>query len=78
MKSISVCQDCLIAITNGDFSGMDEGQAEATEKGMYRLTGSHRVYLIAGDTEHGFSVNKCDCCRSKMHGDRFEALVMLK
>jgi hypothetical protein len=65
---LSVCADCLIAIANGDYSGMTEERAREVKAGI-----AARSHLVSGTAELGFSWTPCDVCHSTLHGDRHEA-----
>lgn len=69
------CDDCTIAIANGDYTGMDESQAQQTRAGMARVGRS----LIVGD-ELGFRRSGCSVCRRELAGNKHEVgyLVPLK
>lgn len=76
---IQLCDDCMIAAVNGDFTGLDyhytrskadERQAEI-EAGLERL-GPHLV-MATTEGEHAcdeFSVHPCDCCGTRLFGRR--------
>lgn len=73
---LEVCSDCLMAIANCDYSGMDEQTEQAVRLGTARLE-QNGNYLVIGDKEFGFSSRRCDCCR-QFPGDRFEAHLLSK
>jgi hypothetical protein len=52
------CDDCVIAIANDDYSGMDDKQELATRRGIERIN----EHLIVGD-EQGFSWRSCAVCK---------------
>lgn len=69
MESIDAglaCDDCVIAIANDDYSGMDDKQEKATKDGIDRLG----KWLIVGE-EYGFSWRRCDVCDG-LAGNRHE------
>lgn len=76
INELEVCQDCLCAIANGDYSGMDEETAFNVLDGICRLQKGGR-YLVAGDKEFGFSHCRCDCCDG-LAGNRYEAILLSK
>ena len=51
------CDDCVIAIANDDYSGMDETQAAATRTGLQEIG---RMLIVA--EEQGFSHRPCVVC----------------
>lgn len=72
---IWVCEDCLMPMVYGDFSGLDyyysgaecDEREAAVRAGMDRLSGAVMV-----DGEQEFSTSPCDCCTSTLHGKRHE------
>lgn len=71
-----VCSDCLIALANNDYSGMDDDQARAVESGLAAL---HQQYkqVIPDGAEYGFSHNRCECCDA-LPDERFRILCFDK
>jgi hypothetical protein len=69
----SVCVDCLMAIANGDTSGISDvdkwaaavESTNATENGRYRV-------VVSGDGESYFSSSRCDYCSDPLAGDRID------
>ncbi len=51
------CDDCIQAIANDDYSGMDDEQENLTRAGIESIG----QWLIVGD-EVGFSWMRCDVC----------------
>lgn len=68
----AVCEDCLIAIANDDYSGMSEDQEKATREGIEYLTKEYG-YLIPDGAEYGFSHRRCECCDG-LPGDRYRVI----
>ena len=76
-----VCELCLQAIVNDDFTSLDYhySEQEAADKldaileGMHTLQGNG--YLVAGE-DLGFRTTPCDCCGDKLHGERYSVNVM--
>lgn len=62
-----VCDDCVTAIVNDDYSGMDDEQEALTRAGIERI--GH--YLVVGE-ELGFSHHDCTVCGSGLGGNRHE------
>lgn len=69
------CDDCTIAIANGDYTGIDASQRQQTEAGLARV--GH--CLIVGN-ELGFRRSGCSVCRRELGGNKHEVgyLVPLK
>ncbi len=73
-----VCVDCVMAIANGDTSGVED--FEVWESGVESLDAceSGRYTVVIGATDEdsddaGFSWSPCDYCGSRLGGDRFHA-----
>lgn len=64
------CKDCMIAIANNDYSGMDSEVCRSVDKSIRYLEQKYG-YPIIGDNL-GFMHCGCDCCGSKLHGDKYE------
>lgn len=71
-----VCGDCLSALANGDYSGMDDAQAKASEDGLAALEKEYR-HLIADGADYGFSHHRCECCDG-LPGDRYRVIGLGK
>ena len=77
-----VCTDCLMAIANGDTSGLDfhYSPSDATRRldeihaGMAAAGGS----IVCGDSERDeeFSTRDCDCCGCGLAGSRHHCVVL--
>ena len=77
-----VCTDCLLAIANGDTSGLDfhYPPSDATRRmdeihtGMAAAGGS----IVCGDSERDeeFSTRDCDCCGCGLAGSRHHCVVL--
>jgi hypothetical protein len=67
-RDLSVCVDCLVAIANGDYSGMTEARAREVKAGI-----AARGPLVAGTEAFCFSRGPCDVCHSALFGERHEA-----
>lgn len=81
-----LCQDCMIAAVNGDFTGLDFSQGkEAADArmatiitGLERL-GPHLVPDFDSETGEGvedFSRKGCDCCETRLAGSRHRFAVL--
>lgn len=53
----SACDDCVSAIANDDYSGMDDTQEQATKEGLERIG----KWLVVCE-EIGFTHSRCDVC----------------
>ena len=63
-----VCVDCLMAIVNDDYTGIDDEQRyQEVKQGVERF-GNH-AYIDGHDDE--FNVNPCACCGTPLAGQRF-------
>lgn len=79
LDTIMVCEDCVQAIANDDYSGLDyhysepesTQRMEAIQAGIAGLGG----YAVIGD-EAGFSHRGCGCCGSNLGGNRHECSVL--
>ena len=80
-----VCVDCILAIANGDYSGLDyslpESEAdrrmEEIEQGI-DAAGGYDGYIVPGDAEkeEEFSSSDCDCCGSHLAGSRHHCVIL--
>lgn len=66
MNKISVCSDCLMAIENHDLTGIPHDLLPDVLNGLEKLVGYY-VY----EEDLGFKITKCECCGSKLHGERY-------
>ena len=72
----TVCTDCIMAIVNGDTSGIEDYagwesgvlQANSTDNGRYRI-------VHVGEEAH-YSTSRCDHCRTSYHGDRHDVVFI--
>ena len=62
----SCCDDCVQAIANDDYTGMDDQREAEVRAGIDRIG----QYLTVGD-EEGFSWQGCDVCGG-LAGNRHE------
>lgn len=69
------CTDCLMALANGDTSGIsDLAEWEArVEDHDATQNGAYQVVVVGGDedTESYFSSESCDYCGTRLAGDRY-------
>ena len=65
-----VCDDCVQAIANDEYSGMNDAEEARVRAGLDTLGG----YGVIGD-EYGFSHRACDCCGA-LAGNRHECAVL--
>lgn len=78
------CEDCLMPIAYGDFTGLDyhhePGKADERMReimaGIRKLSAKGSL-LINTDLVHEFSRETCDCCGSQLHGKRYGIEVIL-
>ena len=82
---IMVCNDCLQAIANDDYTGLDYylEPAEAEQRMHHiqqRLSELGEVvvgdYYINPQAEDIFSTQPCECCHSDLHGLRVACLIL--
>jgi hypothetical protein len=73
LLDLAVCGDCLIAIANDDYSGMDDETEARVRAGIEHL--STKGYITLGGDELGFQHSRCECCGA-LPGDRYTAHVM--
>lgn len=65
MNEIAVCEECLRALEYDDYSGIPDDLYEAVREGVKKLG----WYTYTEDL--GFRKSACECCGSKLHGDRY-------
>ena len=84
--NIWLCQDCLVAAVNDDYTGLDysyspkvdDQKAKEIREGLDKL-GSHLVPDFDSDTEDGideFSRKTCDCCGTWLAGSRHRFAIL--
>jgi hypothetical protein len=77
-----VCTDCLMAIANGDTSGLD--YYYSADEATRRLDEIHAGMAAAGgdivpgetDRDEEFSRRDCDCCGCGLAGSRHHCVVL--
>lgn len=65
------CSDCLVWVANADDSGMTDERAAEVVTGVTEWNDAG-YYLVPEGKERGFSMTKCEVCKSPLGGDRFE------
>jgi len=68
-----VCGDCLNALANDDYTGMDDEQEKATRNGLHHLAQTYKVISIDG-AEYGFVGKPCECC-DQLPGNRYRVFA---
>lgn len=78
IDDLQLCCDCAMMIENGDASGMDDKAEAACRIGIQKEyeAGGHWVLSGAENDEASFSWSRCDCCDSRLGGDRYKAAVI--
>jgi len=75
-----VCGDCLQAIVNDDYTGLDyhytaeevEQRIKAIQDGIKAVKG----HIVCGDEEpETFSIRPCECCGCGLAGERYQCVV---
>ena len=72
----AVCGNCLIALANDDYSGMDDNEEKATRDGLSALHQEYKM-VVPDYAEYGFSHHACECCGA-LAGDRYRVLCFDK
>ena len=74
-----VCGDCLQAIANDDYTGLDYHYSpeEAKQREAEIRAGIESLggYAVVGEAA-GFHWRGCDCCGSDLGGDKWECSVL--
>lgn len=81
LDTIQVCEDCLMAIANGDYTGLDYWYPEAEAEERHReidagIASFSPATLHPGDDHDEFSRRPCECCGSDLAGARHEVIVL--
>ena len=71
-STLSVCQDCLVALANGDFTAISDARVLAVKHGLERLGPD----AVAVGDEYGFRRSPCECCQDWHHGERYSVAVL--
>lgn len=81
-ENFMVCSDCLMAVANDDFSGLDYhlSEVEATERMAHIQSSIAEIdgYVTVGNSENdeSFSQSKCECCDTTLHGSRHHCVIL--
>lgn len=84
VENLALCQDCTIVAVNGDYSSLDYhyNEQEAAERVTAIDTGLDKLSKLGHLCHSGldydeFSWRTCDCCGSRLGGQRdfFHTLV---
>ena len=67
--TIHACTDCMVAVANDDFTGMDLERETAVRAGIRRWN-TDGFLLTPDGTELRFSGTPCEVCLSPLAGDR--------
>jgi len=70
-EDFSVCVDCIMAIANGE-TPEDAETAAAVRHGIENAGGE----IVCGSGESYFSWRACDCCGSRLGGDRLDCTLL--
>jgi hypothetical protein len=71
-QELWVCQDCLIALANADYTSMDLARETAVRAGLTEWA-RQGYRLMPGDNFFGYRDSTCDCCGTPLAGDRHQA-----
>lgn len=71
----------MIGAVNGDFSGLDSylNEPESTQRMEKIIAGLSELgpHLCMADGEiNDFNINPCDCCYTRLHGERYEFVIL--
>ena len=76
--NLQLCNDCMIAAINDDYSGIPDNQHEPIKNGLAEL-GPNLVTNFDTETNDGydeFSSVQCDCCLTRLAGARYRFAVL--
>jgi len=73
-EEIEICHDCVIAIDNDDYTGLDDEYIQSIQDGIRRL--SRKGNIVVSDDPKGFCIDPCECCGG-LAGDRFSASILV-
>ena len=73
-----VCVDCVQAIANDDYSGLDYhyNAVEAEQRMRAIVRGLARGSWVIGTDHQEFATSACDCCECPLAGERYEASIL--
>ena len=68
---LSICQDCTYYLQNGELpSDSSEKRDEMITSGAAKIANTYKMVGWNSDyIDH--AITACDCCRTRLHGDRF-------
>lgn len=76
IENLMFCHDCLFAAVYDDYTGLDyyysKDEAAEREKAIRDGLNSFDGHAVIGNDHDEFSHRQCDCCGSKLHGERWE------
>ena len=78
---IMVCVDCLMAIANDDYTGLDY-YLSPLDAGLRKIHIERRLQelgnVVVGDhkEDETFSSGPCDCCYDRDGGSRFQCFIL--
>jgi hypothetical protein len=73
---LRVCSDCVVAIANDDFTGMDDTTERRVRAGIRCIALRTGGQLVAGGEALGFSWRECECCGA-LAGERYSVAVLV-
>lgn len=79
--SFMVCIDCIMAIVNDDYTGLDyhysEQESNQRMKAIQDGISNTEGQIVTGDELNDtFSHKPCDCCGSNLAGTRYHCRVL--
>lgn len=81
-NNFMVCSECLQAIANDDYTGLDYYLPEDESNARMRDI-QESIHLVAGniccgdsENDDSFSMNPCDCCGDRLHGSRHHCVLL--
>lgn len=74
----SVCVDCLMAIANGDTSGIEDLGAWSAAVDATNATENGRYDVLPVGDETYFSSSRCDYCSGTLAGDRHDVVFIAR
>ena len=75
MEKYFVCEGCLFAIANNDFSVIDAEREEYCREGIRALS-EDGGYLVCGEDFITYSIDACECCEDELDGSRYEVFLI--
>lgn len=83
---LDVCVDCALWLANADASGLKYHYGDKWEERLEEINKGERAlcqggkywiaYNMGEDEDNWFSWSPCDCCSSKLGGDRVRFALM--